>query len=432
MATAHALDAAGTATLARVRRRLIPFLFLLYVVSYLDRINVGFAALQMNRALGLSATAYGLGAGIFFLSYTLFEVPSNLILARLGARVWIARIMITWGLVSAGMMLARGPMHFYVLRFLLGAAEAGFFPGVIYYLTVWFPRRERARTVAAFMTAVLAAGTVGGPVSGLLLSMHGIGGLAGWQWLFLLEGLPAVVLGVAVLWRLPDGPRDATWLSASEQAALVALLERDRAHLTGEAESVRAGLVDPRVWRLAVLYFTMPLVLYTVGFWLPQIIKPQSGGSDAVIGMLSAIPYLVGVVGMVVAGRHSDRTGERRWHIVLAAIVCGLALAAASAVHSVTGSIVMLSLAMFGVSAMFGPFWALATSSLGGVGAAAAIALINAIGNTSGLAGPYLVGYVHDVTGSFSWGLFVVSVVLLLVPLLALTVDREAPGTPAP
>src|SRR6266851_6085633 len=219
---------APASVLAKARRRLIPFLFLLYIVAYLDRINVGFAALQMNEALGFSSTTYGFGAGIFFLSYVLLEIPSNVILARVGARLWIARIMITWGLVSVGMMFARTATHFYLLRFLLGAAEAGFFPGIIYYLAQWFPRRERARSVAGFMTATLVAGIVGGPVSGALLSMHGVGGLAGWQWLFLLEGLPAVVLGVVVLFYLTGRPADATWLSSDERAVLVSALERDR------------------------------------------------------------------------------------------------------------------------------------------------------------------------------------------------------------
>ena len=412
-------------TLAAVRRRLIPFLFLLYVVSYLDRINVGFAALQMNQVLGLSATAYGLGAGIFFLSYTLFEVPSNIMLTRVGARLWIARIMITWGLVSAGMMFARGPMHFYVLRFLLGAAEAGFFPGIIYYLTQWFPRRERARTVAAFMTATLVAGIVGGPISGALLSMHGLAGLAGWQWLFLLEGLPAVALGFVVLSWLPDGPKDAAWLSDAQRASIAEMLLEDRRGLPSNEHTVGMALMNRRVWTLAIVYFTIPVALYTIGFWLPQIIKSNSSGSDFEIGMLSAIPYLVGAAGMMIAARHSDRTNERRWHIVGAGLVGGVALAASAAVHSLTGSLVMLSLAMLGLASMFGPFWALATSSLAGVGAAAAIALINSIGNTGGFVGPYLVGYIRDATQSFAWGLVAVGAILATVPLLALAVDTR-------
>jgi ACS family tartrate transporter-like MFS transporter len=419
------------AALATVRQRLIPFLFVLYVVSYLDRINVGFAALQMNQALHLSATAYGLGAGVFFLSYTIFEVPSNIVLARLGARVWIARIMITWGLVSAAMMLARGPVHFYVLRFLLGAAEAGFFPGIIYYLTRWFPRRERARTIAGFMTATLVAGIIGGPVSGAVLTMHGLAGLQGWQWLFLIEGLPAVLLGFCVLAWLPDSPHDASWLTDGECIAILRALAEDEVDQPVE-HHVGKTLTDPRVWLLAIVYFTVPLALYTIGFWLPQIIKVSAGGpsatSDMQVGILSAIPYLVGAIGMMAAARHSDRTSERRWHIVVAAAAGGVSLAASAVVHSLGGSLILLSMAMLGLASMFGPFWALATSSLAGVGAAAAIALINSIGNTGGFVGPYLVGYVRDARGSFSWGLALVGGLLAAVPLLVLAVRAESPA----
>ena len=411
--------------LPKVRRRLIPFLFLLYIVSYLDRINVGFAALQMNAALGLSASAYGFGAGIFFLSYTLLEVPSNIVLARIGARLWIARIMITWGVVSSGMMLVRGADSFYALRFLLGAAEAGFFPGIIFYLTRWFPARERARTIAAFMTATLVAGIVGGPVSGALLSMHGLGGLAGWQWLFLLEGLPAVVLGFVVLFYLTERPEDARWLTDDEWTALVSALRQDASARASATDTVTRAFGSGRIWLLAAVYFTIPVALYAFGFWLPQIIKTASNGSNFEIGLLTAIPYVVGAAGMVVVARHSDRTGERRWHIVGAAMVGGTAFAGSTVMHSLAGSLVALSLAMLGLASMFGPFWALATSTLGGVGAAAAIALINSIGNTGGFAGPYLIGYIRDRTHSFTWGLIVVGAVLAFVPLLVIALREE-------
>jgi ACS family tartrate transporter-like MFS transporter len=411
-------------TIAKVRRRLIPFLFLLYIVSYLDRINVGFAALQMNAALGLSATAYGLGAGIFFVSYTLFEVPSSVILARVGARLWIARIMITWGLVSSAMMFARSPLHFYVLRFALGAAEAGFFPGIIFYLTEWFPSRERARTIAAFMTAVLVAGIIGGPLSGAILTMHGVGGLAGWQWLFLLEGLPAVALGFVVLGYLTERPEDAAWLSAEERMALVAALRQDAIERGVSGYTVAEALKSGRVWLLAIVYFTIPVVLYAFGFWLPQIMKAASQGSDLEVGFLTAIPYLVGAIGMVVVARHSDRADERRWHIVFSALVGGVAFALSARVHTLAGSLVTLSIAMLGLAAMFGPFWALASASLGGVGAATGIALINSVGNTGGFLGPYLLGAVRDATGSFAWGLAAIGILLAFVPLLVLSLRR--------
>ena len=412
--------------MSKVRRRLVPFVFLLYIVAYLDRINVGFAALQMNAALGLSASAYGLGAGMFFVSYTLFEVPSNVVLARIGARLWIARIMITWGLVSSGMMLVQGPTSFYVMRFLLGAAEAGFFPGIIFYLTQWFPARERARTIAAFMTASLTAGIVGGPVSGALLSMDGFGGLAGWQWLFLLEGLPAVVLGGVVLFYMTEHPEDARWLSDEERSALVEALRRDN-DSPSRTTTVSAAFASGRIWLLAIVYFTIPIALYAFGFWLPQIIRAESNGSDFQIGLLTSIPYLVGAGGMVIAARHSDRSGERRWHIAGAALAGGIAFIISAFVQTLTVSLVTLSLAMLGLASMFGPFWAFATSRLRGVGAAAAIALINSIGNTGGFVGPYVIGYIRDRTQSFTGGLVFVGVVLAVMPLLVLALSDDGP-----
>jgi MFS transporter, ACS family, tartrate transporter len=412
-----------TATaVAKARRRLIPFLFLLYVVSYLDRINVGFAALQMNAALGFSSVTYSLGAGIFFLSYTLLEIPSNLILARVGARRWIARIMITWGLVSAAMMFVRSATAFYLLRFLLGAAEAGFFPGIIYCLTRWFPIRDRARAIAGFMTAVVIAGIVGGPVSGALLSLDGAAGLAGWQWLFLVEGLPAVVLGLVVLRMLPEQPSDARWLTPAEQLSLTTQLA-DEAAIAGSLHSTRGALTSGRMWLLGAVYFTIPVELYALSFWLPQIVKSASGASDFLVGVLSAIPYAVAAVAMVVVGRHSDRTGERRWHIALSAAVGGAALALAGSVHGVVPAIVLLSLATAGLASMLGPFWAFATSFLEGIGAAAGIALVNSVGNIGGFVGPNIVGYVRESTNSFAAGLAIVGAILVGGGVLVLSVN---------
>jgi ACS family tartrate transporter-like MFS transporter len=410
--------------LAKARRRLLPFLFLLYVVSYLDRVNVGFAALQMNAAIGLSDVTYSLGAGIFFLSYTLFEVPSNIILARVGARLWIARIMITWGLVSASMMFVNSAGSFYALRFALGAAEAGFFPGIIYCLTRWFPSDERARAIAGFMTAVVVAGMIGGPLSGFLLSLGGVGGLAGWQWLFVLEGLPAIVLGFVVLRALPEQPSDALWLTPAERAALTARLEDEN---TGRAIVVRSfggAVASGRVWLLAVVYFTIPVALYAMGFWLPQIIKAAAGGSDAMAGVLTAIPYAVAAIGMVVVGRHSDRTGERRWHIAVCAVVAGLAFTASAFVGGIVPSLAALSLAMLGLASMLGPFWTLATSTMSGVGAAAGIALVNSVGNIGGFVGPTIIGFIRDATHSFSAGLVSVGAVLAAGGLLVLAVNQ--------
>ena len=411
------------AALAKARRRLLPFLFLLYVVSYLDRINVGFAALQMNAALGFSSVTYSLGAGIFFLSYTLLEVPSNVILSRVGARLWIARIMITWGIVSASMMFVRSSTVFYVLRFALGAAEAGFFPGIIYCLTRWFPARERARAIAGFMTAVVVAGIIGGPVSGALLSLNGAGGLAGWQWLFVVEGLPAVVLGVLVLRMLPEQPSDATWLTPGEQQALMRVLAEESTS-AGRIQSIRGALTSGRVWLLTAVYFTIPVALYAMAFWMPQIIRNASGGSDVSTGWLSAIPYLVAAVGMVAIGRNSDRTGERRWHIALSAIAGGASFALAGFVHGIVPSIVALSIAMLGLASMLGPFWAFATSFLGGIGAAAGIALVNSVGNVGGFVGPNIIGYLQQTSSSYTTGLVVIGAILAGGGLLVLTVKR--------
>ena len=405
-------------------------MFLLYVISYLDRINVGFAALQMNAALGFSSVTYSLGAGIFFLSYTLLEVPSNVILARVGARLWIARIMITWGIVSAAMMFVRSTTAFYVLRFALGAAEAGFFPGIIYCLTRWFPRRERARAIAGFMTAVVVAGIIGGPISGSLLSLDGVGGLAGWQWLFVVEGLPAVVLGLIVLRVLPEQPSDARWLTPDEQRALTERLA-DEASAASTVHSIRGALTSGRVWLLAAVYFTIPVALYAMGFWMPQIVRGASGGSDFTIGLLSAIPYGAAAVGMVVIGRNSDRTGERRWHIALSAIGGGAAFALAGLAHGIVPSIAALSLAMLGLASMLGPFWAFATSFLGGIGAAAGIALVNSVGNVGGFVGPNIIGYLQQRTHGFTVGLAIVGAILAGGGVLVLCIPaRHEAGGP--
>lgn len=411
-----------TSPFARVRRRLIPFLFVLYVVSYLDRINVGFAALQMNAALGFSPTVYGFGAGVFFLSYVLFEVPSNLILERVGARIWIARIMISWGVVSSAMMFVRGPWSFFVLRFLLGAAEAGFFPGIILYLTRWFPERERAGTVALFMTATALAGVVGGPISGLLLQMHGVGGLDGWQWLFLLEGLPAVLLGFAVLAWLPDTPNDARWLSDDDRATMAAALahEHTRVSATGHV-SVGPALRDRRVWLLALLYFTIILSFYGVSFWLPQILASFSGAGDVTVAFLSAVPYLTAAIGMVAFAVQSDRTGERGG-IIAASATTGVVGFVAAAMLPGIWSLAALSIAALGIWGALGPFWALPPRFLTGAAAAGGIALINSVGNIGGFVGPYLIGFVRERTGSFESGLLVLAASLAAAAALALLV----------
>jgi MFS family permease len=420
--TGSTADAALEAAAAKVRRRLVPFLFLLYIFAYLDRINVGFASLQMNRALGFSAAVYGFGAGVFFLSYTAFEIPSNVILARVGARRWIARIMITWGIASAAMMFVRDATSFYTLRFVLGAAEAGFFPGIIYYLTRWVPARERARTVASFMTAVVTAGIVGGPISGALLSMDGFAGLAGWQWMFLLEGVPATLLGFVVLGVLVETPADARWLTTDEKTALLTRIAAEHDAASGRAQRAADALRHPMVWRLAMVYFVVPVALYAFGFFLPQILQAASAGTPLQIGVLSAVPYLAGAIGMLVTARQSDRTGERRWFVALGAAVAGAGLIGTAFVHGLAPSLLLLSVAMLGLASMFGPFWTLATSFVHGAGAAAGIALINSVGNVGGFVGPYGIGYLRDLTNGFAAGLIAIGLIVLAGGALVLTV----------
>src|SRR5262245_1017407 len=301
---------------SRVTRRLIPFMFLLYIVSYLDRINVGFAALQLNQALQFDPEVFGLGAGIFFIGYFVFEVPSNLIMERIGARIWIARILVTWGIISSAMMFVNSATMFYLLRFFLGVAEAGFFPGMILYMTYWFPAEARGRAVARFMTATAIAGVIGGPVSGLLLKMDGIGGLAGWQWLFLLEGLPAVILGFVTLAYLPNDPTVAAWLSAEEKGWIEAKLRAEREHVLQHGHvSLRGAIGSSRVWTLSFIYFSVIISFYGISLWLPQIVQSFSGMSDLMVGFTSAIPYLAAAIGMVIIGRSSDARGERPRHV---------------------------------------------------------------------------------------------------------------------
>ena len=403
---AAADDEIGRRALARTRRRLIPFLFVLYIVSYLDRINVGFAALQMNADLGFSARVFGLGAGIFFLGYVLFEIPSNLALQRVGARRWIARIMISWGIASSAMMFVQGPASFYALRFILGVGEAGFFPGMILYLTYWFPAAERARAIAQFMTATALAGVIGGPLSGALLALDGRAGLEGWQWLFLVEGLPAVLLGIAVLRYLTDRPEDAAWLPPDERAWLVARMRaehaaRDQIHGVGVAEMFKSATV----WRLSFLWFCLVIGLYGISFWTPQIVRGFSGLSDFWVGVVSAVPYLVAAAGMVRVAAHSDRTQERRWHVALPALAAVVGFLLSAWVTSPVPALAALSLAALGLWGCLGPFWAMPTAFLGGTAAAAGIALINSVGNIGGFVGPFALGWAKDATGSFSGGL---------------------------
>ncbi len=423
MADHSAAEATGRIALARIRRKLLPFTFLLYIVAYLDRINVGFAALEMNRQLGLGDAAYGLGAGLFFIGYFLFEVPSNLILHRVGARRWIARIMISWGVVAIAMAAVRGAASFYLLRFLLGVAEAGFFPGIILYLTYWFPAREQARSIALFMTASALAGVIGGPVSGALLAMDGALGLSGWQWLFVLEGAPSVILGLTVLFYLPNGPGDARWLSAAEKRWLAEDLESERSSAK-EAGLIRS-LTDGRVWLLSMLYFTIVTGLYGVTMWLPQIIKGFGALGNFEVGVISAVPFLVAAVAMVGIGRSSDRRGERRWHVAVSAFAAAAGLTISATARDPVVELAALSLGAAGIWGAMGPFWSMPPAFLSGAGAAAGIALINSVGNLGGFVGPYLVGLVRQMSHSFSGGLAAMAAMLALAGCLALVLRDE-------
>lgn len=422
----------GATVVARLTRRLLPFLFLLYIVAYLDRINVGFAALQMKGQLGFSDEVYGLGAGIFFAGYFFFQVPSNLALARFGARKWIAVIMVVWGVISASMIFVSTPRDFYLLRFLLGAAEAGFFPGMILYLKRWFPSAARARAIALFMTAAPLAGIVGGPLSGLLLGVQW-GHLMGWQWLFVIEGLPAIVLGAVVLAYLTDRPEIATWLTTDERTWLVEqLAEEDKPHPRASS-SVFFALTQARVWMLVVVYLGETTAAYGVGLWLPSLLRNASGNSNLVVGLLSAIPYLATMVAMVLVATHSDRSRERKWHLAGSAFACAIGLGCAAYSASTTADVVFLSLTLMAAFSMNGPFWATTTEMLSETSAAAGIALINSFGNLGGFLGPYTIGLVRTWTGSFRGGLLVVAVVLAVSGVLALCSYGKSPhAAPVP
>jgi ACS family tartrate transporter-like MFS transporter len=425
----------------KVTWRLIPLLFLCYIIAYIDRINVAFAGLQLQKTFGVDTAAYyqiyGWGAGLFFLGYFLFEVPSNLILHRVGARLWIARIMIVWGLISSATMFIKTPAGFYAMRFLLGVAEAGFFPGIILYLTYWFRARDRARTVALFSTAGTLAGFFNSPISGKLLQLDGVLGWAGWQWLFLIEGIPAVIVGLVVLVVLPDKPQKARWLSDTEREWIRQELARDEAQAgPGQQHRLRDVFASGRVWLLCAIYFLLNVGAYGFEMWLPQIIRGFSGLGEFGIGLLNAIPYLAATICMVLVGRHSDRTGERRWHVAASAFAAAAGFAASALSHNLYVSLAALALAFSGVKSMLGPFWAQSTVFLSGTAAAGGIAWINSVGNLGGFVGPTVVGQVRKATGSYANGLFTLGAALVLLGFLALTLragrDSRGADRPAP
>jgi MFS transporter, ACS family, tartrate transporter len=427
MIEADAVD--GRALYAKISWRLIPYMFLLYIVAYLDRVNVGFAAMDMQRDLQFSNTVYGTGAGIFFLGSALFDLPSNLILLKVGPRVWIARIMISWGIISTCMMFMHSKESFYFLRFLLGVSEAGFFPGMIIYLTYWFPTHERARAVARFMTATSLAGVVGSPLSSYLLRLNGRSGLAGWQWLFLSEGIPTILLGISVLFLLKDSPAQASWMKPEEKVWLAGELRRDQEqygaathHALGDAFRL------PALWVLAAVYFVSQVGVYVVNLWMPLILDSFShGGSSAdasLIARYATVPYLAAAVMTVVVGWSSDKRNERRWHISGCLMLSAAGFAWAALAHSLIVALCAMTLAAVGVWSMMGPFWTLTTGMLGGTAAAGAVAILQIVGGIGGFSGPYMTGRLRDATHSFAGGLYGIAGLALAAATLVLVVRR--------
>ena len=412
-------------TLRKMTWRLIPFLFVLYVIAWLDRVNVGFAGLQMNTDLGFSSTVFGFGSGIFFLGYCLFEIPSNIILERVGARLWISRIMVTWGLISAGMMFVRTPATFYLLRFLLGVAEAGFFPGVIYYLSLWYPTAHRARAIAAFMTAVPVTGLIGGPLSGALLELDGLHGLAGWQWLFLLEGLPAVILGTSVLFYLKDRPETTHWLTPAERDWLVETLAAERKACLLRP-NIRLALTDKAVWNLGIIFLLVAAGFYGYSFWAPLIIKSLTGLSNFKVGLVLGAISAVTIVGMLLNSYHSDRTGERAIHIAVPLSVMAIGLVGCALLRQPVLAIIALALVPLGHCASYGPFWSMPTQFFTGPAAAAGIALVTMIANVGSFAGPTLIGIFKTQTGTHTDAFLLLGGLAVVATLLALRI-RGAP-----
>lgn len=425
----------GTVVFRKVSVRLLPFLFLLYVINLIDRTNVSMTRLQMVDVQNvLDESAYSLGAGIFYVGYLLFEVPSNLILLRTGARVWIARILVSWGLISSAMMFVTGPWSFGLLRVLLGVAEAGFFPGVIYYLSDWFPARMRARAVTQFMIGGVIASMVGHPLSGFILQyLDQVGGLWGWQWVFLLEGLPAVALGFVTFAYLTDRPEQARWLTLAERTWLAQQIEDDRIHAAhSRSHSLAAAVVDPRVWLLIAVYFTVAMGDNSYGFYIPKFLSSQfADWPPSQIGLLASAPSVIAMIGMVLVGRSSDRSGERRWHVAGSAFTGALgwlliALAASGrlafpGVDSRWFFVLGVAVTLTGMKSMLPTFWTLPPLFLSGAAAAGGIALINSIANLGGLLGPRIIGEVKTATGSFTRGYLVMAAVLFLGGLLVLS-----------
>jgi MFS transporter, ACS family, tartrate transporter len=421
------MDALEVRTMAKVSRRLLPYAVIGYFIAYLDRVNLSFAALEMNKDLGFSATVYGAGAGMFFLSYFLLETPSNLILVRMGARRWLARIMITWGLLSAAMAFVNGEMSFYIIRFLFGAAEAGFFPGIMFFLTLYFPAKYRGHMVGIFMAAAPVSAVIGAPVSTLILGIHSFLGFRGWQLVFVTEALPALVLGIVTLWYLQDDPSEAHWLTTEERAWLVTRQAAERRQREAvHSFSVPQVLFNPRVLTLGIAGFAIAYSIYGIVYFLPQIVK-QFGITNMQTGLVSAIPFAVGAIGMIWYGKRSDRLLERRSHTSIALMITAFGLMVTALTPNPYIRLCALSVASFGAFAVLPVFWSMPTAFLSGAAAAAGVAYINSLANIAGFVGPIVMGWIKDTTGSFDGGLLVIGCICIVGSIATLCVhhDRE-------
>jgi MFS transporter, ACS family, tartrate transporter len=406
-------------SVGKAMRRILPLLVLMFVFNFMDRVNVGFAALQMNRELGFTPFVYGLGAGMFFVSYFLFEVPSNIALHRFGARLWLSRIAVTWGLVACATAFVQGATSFYVMRFLLGVAEAGFYPGVVFFLSQWFPERERARALALFQTGQAVAVIIGGPLSTWLLSM-GSPGFSGWRWMMIVEGIPSILLGLTCLVVLRDSPRQVTWLTPWEQDWLVQELAREKAAKPVETTALKV-LTDRRVIPYAFVYFCIVIAVIGMTLWMPQIIRSLGVESTMQIGLLSAIPWIIGLIIQFCLSTHSDHTGERKWHVGLAMACCAVAFIVSATIGNPVGAFIAIALAMGGLFATGSLFWTLPTTLLGGVAAASAIAFINSSAMVGGFLGPFLIGWIRGETGSYTTALVSLAGVLVVGAGIVLT-----------
>ncbi len=421
-------------TIARLNWRIVPLFIVIYVINFLDRVNVGFAALQMNQDLSFGPEMYGFGAGIFFIGYVICEVPSNMVLAKVGARYWIARIMVSWGVVATAMAFVQGPTSFYVLRFLLGVAEAGFVPALLVYVNQWYPARDRAGAVAKIWSATAISIVVGAPISGLLLSMNGIAGLTGWQWMFVMEGVPAILLGVFLFLFITDRPEHATWLTAEQRDWLLATLAAEEAEKRRSAstDSFASAFRDPRVWVLGFMYACLGFGFFGVTLWLPQVIKQLSGLSNLQTSLVTTIPFLCAVVAMIVVGRHSDRTGERRWHVAGGAAVAALGFAVSGNIGDPLLALLAISVGAMGLWSVIAIFWQIPAMFLTGAAAAVGVAIINSCGNIGGFLGPYVIGWIRGQTPGFGTAMLAVAAAMLIAAGTALVFRERGTRVTAP